>query len=413
MRLPSLHLHLKRCLAAVVLVALVAACAASTSPSRSPLVPLPSSSSSAPASPTPSTAPSPPRRPDACVSGTLASLSEAQRIGQLFVVGLRKDRVDQALRNAVTTWHFGSVAFTTQTAVGVNAVRAIADDVQGMVTDASTRGVGFLVAANQEGGRIQGLSGPGFDTIPSALAQGRWTPAKLEGKAADWGSQLLNAGVNLDFAPVADVVPPGTDRQNAPIGKLKRAFGHDPSTVSSHVGAFIAGMQDAGVATTVKHFPGLGRVAGNTDFKAGVVDTITTADDQYLEPFKTAIDAGVPFVMVSLATYDQIDPAHLAAFSHTIIGDLLRGQLGFRGVVISDALGAKAVTSIPPATRALAFLDAGGDMIISNQVPSAIEMAQAIATRAAAEPAFAQRVDDAALHVLQAKEALGLLPCHG
>jgi hypothetical protein len=78
-----------------------------------------------------------------------------QSIGQLFVVGLRKDRVDQGLRNAVTTWHFGSVAFTTQTAVGVNAVRAIADDVQGMVTDASTRGVGFLVAANQEGGRIQ------------------------------------------------------------------------------------------------------------------------------------------------------------------------------------------------------------------------------------------------------------------
>ena len=82
-------------------------------------------------------------------------------------------------------------------------------------------------------------------------------------------------------------------------------------------------------------------------------------------------------------------------------------------MVISDALGAKAVTSIPPATRALAFLDAGGDMIISNQVPSAIEMAQAIASRAAAEPAFAQRVDDAALHILQAKESLGLLPCHG
>ena len=174
-------------------------------------------------------------------------------------------------------------------------------------------------------------------------------------------------------------MPPGTDAKNAPIGKLKRAFGHDPATVSSHVAAFIAGMQDAGVATTVKHFPGLGRVAGNTDFKAGVVDTITTADDPYLEPFATAIDAGVPFVMVSLATYDQIDPAHVAAFSPTIIGDMLRGQLGFRGVVISDALGAKAVTSIPPATRALAFLGAGGDMIISNQVPSAIEMAQAIA----------------------------------
>ena len=66
-----------------------------------------------------------------------------------------------------------------------------------------------------------------------------------------------------------------------------------------------------------------------------------------------------------------------------------------------------------PAARALAFLDAGGDMIISNQVPSAVAMAKAIAARAAAEPAFSQRVDDAALHVLRAKEALGLLPCHG
>ena len=107
-------------------------------------------------------------------------------------------------------------------------MRAIADDVQGLVTDASTRGIGFLVAANQEGGRIEGLSGPGFDTIPSALAQGRWTPAKLEANAAAWGSQLLNAGINVDLAPVADVVPPGTDAKNAPIGKLKRAFGHDP-----------------------------------------------------------------------------------------------------------------------------------------------------------------------------------------
>jgi beta-N-acetylhexosaminidase len=416
--MPPIHRPAIAGLAALLLAAIVGGCSAAPSPSGARGTSRPAASSvatasSAPAGPTATTVAQPPPRPDDCVTGTLASLSEEQRIGQLFMVGLRKDRVDQALRNAVTTSHFGSVAFTTQTAAGVEAVRAIADDVQGMVTDASTRGVGFMIAANQEGGRIQGLSGPGFDTIPTARAQGRWTPAKLEGKAADWGSQLLNAGINLDLAPVADVVPPGTDAQNAPIGKLKRAFGHDPATVSSHVGAFIAGMQRAGVATTAKHFPGLGRVVGNTDFKAGVVDAITTADDPYLEPFKTAIDAGVPFVMVSLATYDQIDPAHLAVFSHTIIGDLLRGQLGFRGVVISDALGAKAVTSIPPATRALSFLDAGGDMIISNQVPAAIEMAQAIASRAAAEPAFAQRVDDAALHVLQAKEALGLLPCHG
>ena len=83
------------------------------------------------------------------------------------------------------------------------------------------------------------------------------------------------------------------------------------------------------MATTVKHFPGLGRVAGNTDFTAGVVDTVTTADDPYLEPFATAIDAGVPFVMVSLATYDQIDPERTSPPSRTrSSADLLRRPAG-------------------------------------------------------------------------------------
>ena len=89
--------------------------------------------------------------------------------------------------------------------------------------------------------------------------------------------------------------------------------------------------------------------------------------------------------MVSLATYERLDPDHLAVFSPTIIRDMLRGDLGFRGVVISDALGATAVASIAPATRAIDFVQAGGDMIISNQVPPAIEMAQALADRAATQ----------------------------
>jgi beta-N-acetylhexosaminidase len=115
--------------------------------------------------------------------------------------------------------------------------------------------------------------------------------------------------------------------------------------------------------------------------------------------------------MVSLATYTRIDPDHLAVFSPTIVGGMLRGDLGFDGVVISDALGATAVAGIPPGTRAVDFLEAGGDMIISNQTPPAIEMAKAVAERAATDDAFRARVDDAALHVLRAKEVAGLLPC--
>ena len=306
------------------------------------------------------------------------------------------------------------MTFTTQSSAGVAAIRALTDAVQAQATPSATGGVGFLVAANQEGGLIQGLAGPGFDTIPSALTQGTMAPSTLQAKAARWSAQLRAAGVNLNFAPVADVVPPGTDAQNAPIGELQREYGHDPATVSSHVVAFIAGMQAAGVATTAKHFPGLGRVTGHTDFTANVEDTVTTRTDPYLAPFAKAVRAHVPFVMVSLATYEQIDPAHLAAvFSPTIIGGMLRGDLAFRGVVISDALGAAAVASIPPGTRAVDFLNAGGDMIVVNQLAPAIEMAKAIAVQASENPSFRKHIDGAALRVLRVKDAAGLLPCDG
>lgn len=348
-----------------------------------------------------------------CVTHTLAGLSGAQRIGQLFMIGLAKDKLGTAERSAIATDHFGSVSFTTRTSIGVKGVRAIADAVQAQATTAATGGVRFFVAANQEGGLVQALSGPGFDTIPSALSQGSLSTATLTTRAARWGAQLRAAGVNLDLAPVADVVPPGTDTTNAPIGQLKREYGHTPSTVASHVAAFIAGMEKSDVGTTTKHFPGLGRVAGNTDFTAAVTDTVTTVDDPYLQPFGRAIDAGVPVVMVSLATYDKIDPDHLAVFSPAVIEDLLRDRLGFRGVVASDSLGATAVKAFTPAARALDFLEAGGDLIIVNELSVADPMVKAIGSRVASDPAFKTLVDAAVLKILAAKHAAGLLACGG
>jgi len=338
-------------------------------------------------------------------------MTEAQRIGQLFVVGLAKDRLDATTAAAIGTWHFGSVTFTTQTSAGMTAIRALTRSVEALATRAATARVGFLVAANQEGGKIQGLAGSGFDTIPSALVQGSWSAATLQRRAEQWGKELIAAGVDVNFAPVADVVPPGTDADNAPIGQLQREFGHDPSVVSAHVRAFIAGMTAAGVLTTAKHFPGLGRVTGNTDFTGDVVDDVTTPDDPDLAPFRTAVAAHAPFVMVSEATYERIDPDHLAVFSPTVIDGILRRDLGFRGVVTSDALGATAVASIPAGTRAVDFISAGGDLIVVNQVPVAIEMAKALAAQASVSQPFAARIDASLRRILEAKHREGLLPC--
>jgi beta-N-acetylhexosaminidase len=365
----------------------------------------------------PSTAPTPtpatpiPTPAPTCALQTLASMTEAQRIGQLFMVGLTDDRLSATESEAIAAFHFGSVLFTKRTAVGVGVVRAVSDAVQAEATQSATHGVAFFIAANQEGGLVQALSGPGFDLMPSALTQGTMSPAQLQVLAARWGGELSAAGINLDLAPVADVVPPGTDAQNAPIGELDREFGHDPATVASHVAAFIAGMRAGGVGTTAKHFPGLGSVAGNTDYSSAVVDSVTTRDDPDLQPFSRAVGAGVPFVMISLATYERIDPEHLAVFSNTVINGTLRGDLGFRGVVISDSLAATAVASMSPGTRAIDFLDAGGDMIVLNPVDQAIAMAGAIASFASTRDWFRARVDNAAWHVLRAKEAAGLLDC--
>ena len=165
------------------------------------------------------------------------------------------------------------------------------------------------------------------------------------------------------------------------------------------------------MTTSAKHFPGLGRVSGNTDFTANVVDRLTTSGDPVLRTFHRAVDAGVPFVMVALASYTQIDPARLAVFSAKVM-DLLRGGMGFGGVIISDDIGAAvAISSIPAGTRAVDFLSAGGDMIVSKYVEPANRMAAAVRARVVADTAFRSRVDDAVMRILAAKDASGLLPC--
>jgi beta-N-acetylhexosaminidase len=161
----------------------------------------------------------------------------------------------------------------------------------------------------------------------------------------------------------------------------------------------------------VKHFPGLGRVTGNTDFTSDVVDTVTTADDPNLDSFRAVIDAGVPYVMVAEATYTKIDPSQLAVFSPVIM-QLLRSGLGFKGVILSDDLGeAAAVASVPAARRAIDFLNAGGDLITSQDLGPAGQMAAAVLAEASSDGAFRTIVDDAAERVLAAKQAQGLLSC--
>jgi beta-N-acetylhexosaminidase len=352
-----------------------------------------------------------PTSPPSCADRVLTTMSDDQRLGQLFLLGLAGNQLGPDEIHAIQAEHVGSVWFVEQSNAGVAGIRAVTDAVQAQASAASTAQVRFFVAANQEGGVIQALHGPGFSEIPTATVQGTYAVQTLQGDAATWGTQLLAAGVNLDFAPVMDVVPPGGDDTNQPIGVLHREYAHDPATVGAHGAAFFRGMRQVGIDGTIKHFPGLGRVQGNTDVTAGVVDTVTSANDPYLRSFAQGIAAGADLVMVALATYTQIDPNHLAAFSPTVMR-LLRGTYGFTGVIVSDDLGATAaVADIPEATRANNFLDAGGDLIISKTASTTEAMITGLQARVRADATFRTRVMESARRILTVKGRWGLLSC--
>jgi beta-N-acetylhexosaminidase len=169
------------------------------------------------------------------------------------------------------------------------------------------------------------------------------------------------------------------------------------------------------VVATVKHFPGLGRITGNTDVTSvGITDSQASADDPYLEPFRAGVASGVGLVMVSSARYPKLDEANQAMFSRAIITDLLRGKLGFDGVVVTDDVGAaKAVAAVPVPARAVRFLAAGGDLVLTANAAAVPSMLAAIRDRAATDAAFAAGLDQSVRRVLALKARFGLLHCGG
>jgi len=215
-----------------------------------------------------------------------------ERVGQLFLLGVPAGGLGNA-RTLIAANAPAGVILTGRSTAGAGAITGLTSEIQHVGTAASG-GVALFVATDQEGGQVQVLSGPGFSTIPSAAVQGGWSPSKLQTAATGWGQQLHAAGINVDLAPVSDVLSAALGTANAPIGRYDRAYGTDPETVAEHVAAFVRGMSAAGVITTVKHFTGLGRVRGNTDTTSGVTDGQTTPNDPTCSPSPSARPPGRP-----------------------------------------------------------------------------------------------------------------------
>jgi beta-N-acetylhexosaminidase len=217
-----------------------------------------------------------------------------------------------------------------------------------------------LVAIDEEGGDVTRLELSTGSSYPGAWALGVVDDVALtERVAASIGSDLAAAGVNLNFAPVADV---NTNPDNPVIGI--RSFGADARLVARHVAAFVAGIDSAGVAACAKHFPGHGDTHEDSHLALPTVEPDAAAFEQALIPFRAAIDAGVPAVMTAHIRVPAIDDAP-ATLSRPLLEGILRGELGFEGAIVTDALEMRGVSnSVGVAEAAVLALAAGADALL-------------------------------------------------
>jgi beta-N-acetylhexosaminidase len=332
-------------------------------------------------------------------------MSPADVAGQVLMVGTPVNEPG-GLGPLVSRYRLGGLFLHGRS---TRAAAGLRDDIAGLQRAAT---VPLLVALDQEGGDVQTLKGADFPRILPAQRLGAGPADELRDVTSDSARRLAAIGVTMNLAPVADTVPASLGEDNPPIGHWHRQYGAEPERVSAAIRAVVPASQEAGVLTVLKHFPGLGRVRANTDTSTQAYDIRMTDDDQHLQPFAAGVEAGSAAVMMSSAWYPSLDRSAIAVFSRPIVTGLLRDRLGHDGLIMSDDLGgAIAAARVPVGWRAVRFIDAGGDLVLTIRPGDAARMTEALTLRAGASPAFAARLTEAARHVLQAKLRAGLLRC--
>ncbi len=235
-----------------------------------------------------------------------------------------------------------------------------------------------IIASDHEGGRVQRLK-DGFEILPSARELAQNGAQNVREVARRVGRELSDAGLNLNFAPVCDVPIHANDTV---IGS--RAFSTDFDEAGDFVSAYIAGLQNENcVGACAKHFPGHGGVGVDSHFGLPAFEGTREQLEPHLKPFRAAIQADVGAVMVAHIEVLELDSSGApASLSRPLISDLLRGELGFQGLVVSDDLEMGALDTISSGAVAVRALDAGCDLLLFCHSPQKVLEAQAAIERA-------------------------------
>ena len=340
----------------------------------------------------------------------ISQMTLEHRVAQMFMVTLHGQVMTEVGAEFLREWQPGSVSLFGANVTTPDAITRLTNSFQQTITDAG--GVPLLIAIDQEGGVVIRLTEEnGFTVFPSPVlltAAGNQMAYRVGAAVAE---ELSAVGINMNLAPVADLE---TNRENPII--YRRSFGNDPNVSGAAVAQFVRGTQSQNVLATAKHFPGHGETAEDSHGTLPRLDLDRERIDSVeLVPFQRAIEAGVAAVMVGHLWYPALDPTPNmpASLSRPVITDLLRDEMGYEGLIVTDAMDMNAVDLNYNLYDAVVMaIQAGVDVVAMGPSNSSEIVAQAMQrvvdeVRAGAIPE--ERINESVRRILAAKTQFGLM----
>lgn len=337
-------------------------------------------------------------------------------VGQLLWVGFPSTTVPPALAAKLDAGQVGAtILFKRNLTIEISAGSGVSQEVcdldalvalNAALHRSAPDGTPALIAVDQEGGLVQRVRAPATQWPPMRAHDGLAAPddtALAEQVGRAMGDELRALGFDIDFAPILDV---HTNPANPIIGD--RAFGVLPETAARRALAFARGLDAAGILACGKHFPGHGDTATDSHLELPRIDHDWDRLERVeLLPFERAAAAGLPMLMTAHVVFAALDPSRPATLSDQVITGLLRGKLGYRGVIVSDDLDMNAIASHMGAdVAAVAAIRAGCDALLlcrNEEHQAAAEVA--LIREAERDSTFRARVGDAAARIRAMKRA--------
>jgi beta-N-acetylhexosaminidase len=346
----------------------------------------------------------PPAARSARIPGAVVRLADRlsleDKVAQLFIFSFEGRDATSPVMGKLARMNLGGLLFRRRNFQSAVQLRALTDEMLAVVRRA--RHVNPLFAVAQEGAEFRPFPGLPPEFAPADLQN----PQESASSARDTGDVLRDGGINTILAPDVDVGP----EDGGAVGA--RAFSDDAQEVADFATAQVRGFRETGVLAVAKHFPGLGGGSQPTEEGPSTVGfSLKELRERDLVPFRAAIRAGVPAILVGHGVYPIDDFVRPASLSPTITTDLLRGELGFNGAVIADDLAAPAITATRKIPRsAVDAVSAGADMVILSGLPSDQDRAYAAVLRAARRGEISERrLNEAVRHSLVVRRELGFI----